>query len=162
MFVQEHKSTADAQLHQTMAQLTPSAARGGDAPSWGSVAFTLPQQPTPSHRPFAVYSWTCSYPLDLLVLCISTTLWAVNLPLTCWSSAASWAANRRDALPTARNQNFPVLNQSSTGFGEHRLILLMGGISDFRSAFSLPPSPPRCSLVELGVVPYRSKPVLSE
>lgn len=162
MFVQEHKSTADAQLYQTMVQLTPSAARGGDAPSWAPLPSHYPNSqhrhtvPSPStHGPFL-------HPLDLLVLCISATLWAVNLLLTCWSSAASWAANRRDALPTARNQNFPVLNRSSTGFGEHRLVLLMGGISDFRSAFTLPPSPPRCSLLELGVIPYRSKPVLLE
>lgn len=87
VFGQEHKSTADAQPCQTMAQPQQQtilfAVRSGDAnrdsPFLGFLAFTLPQQPKLSpHIPLPSLHGPIVHQLDLLVLCISTASWAAN------------------------------------------------------------------------------------
>ena len=90
-------------------------------PSRYSSSQYCPTSPSPSVRGLLVHQ------LDLLVLCVSTTLWAVNPPLTCWSSPSLQPHGLQ--IPETRcllhkTRTFSGLNQSS-GFSEHPLVLLL-------------------------------------
>lgn len=151
MFGQEHKSTAEAQPCQTMAQLTLFAVRSGDAnrdsPFLGFLAFTLPQQPKLSPHPSAISSWThCpstwpAGPLHLygLMGCKSLrcTACCTKPGLSCFKPFLYWFWWASPGPP-------------------------VGGGSNASSAFTLSPSPSSCSLLELGVILCRSKLILLE